>query len=332
MLTFGLIVYYIDSSREITFHIAQRRDSLAYINYLRGNVPPNKLERYLALMSIEEKYRLQHHSFEDLWKDLFSDPYMIKDSYYWQAFDKFEKNLEILKKSLIDDHSSFLLEWSFPKGRKKKFSEPDLVCALREYREETRSKCYLELIDHSPLSVTRQFRDQTYTTYYYIAKSKFQPKPRLYTFQTGSIKRQSISNETGDLVWATHMQAQQLLPIHLTDVLKEAFSIIKDNGKQYIVLQDAINKYGNIGTPNRKSSTFTRVGQSGKINESIQSDIERKQIAATEGEFKREYTNDFIQFLQFAIEFEEHNPDNPRIIQFLDESVIGRGTEEIKHP
>jgi 8-oxo-dGTP pyrophosphatase MutT (NUDIX family) len=257
---------------------------------------------------------------------------MIKDSYYWQAFDKFEKNLEILKKSLIDDHSSFLLEWSFPKGRKKKFSEPDLVCALREYREETRSKCYLELIDHSPLSVTRQFRDQTYTTYYYIAKSKFQPKPRLYTFQTGSIKRQSISNETGDLVWATHMQAQQLLPIHLTDVLKEAFSIIKDNGKQYIVLQDAINKYGNIGTPNRKSSTFTRVGQSGKINESIQSDIERKQIAATEGEFKREYTNDFIQFLQFAIEFEEHNPDNPRIIQFLDESVIGRGTEEIKHP
>lgn len=332
MLTFGLIVYYIDSSREITFHIAQRRDSLAYINYLRGNVPPDKLERYLSLMTIEEKYRLQHHSFEDLWKDLFSDPYMIKDSYYWQAFDKFEKNLEILKESLIDDHSSFLLEWSFPKGRKKKFSEPDLVCALREYREETRSKCYLELIDHPPLSVTRQFRDQTYTTYYYIAKSKFQPRPRLYTFHTGSIKRQSISNETGDLVWATQMQAQQLLPIHLTDVLKEAFSIIKDNnGKQYIVLQDAIDKYGNIGTLNRKSSTFTRVSQPRKIIEPIQSDIERKQ-SATNREGKSKGENDLIQFLQFAIEFEEHNPDNPRIIQFLDESVIDKGPGGIKHP
>ena len=42
-VTYGLVVYYSDYNRRRYYHLVQRRDTLAYIHFLRGNVPSEKI-------------------------------------------------------------------------------------------------------------------------------------------------------------------------------------------------------------------------------------------------------------------------------------------------
>lgn len=244
VLTFGLVVYHQNPGEEPVFHISQRRDSLAYIHFIRGKVPDDKLELYFTRMTAEEKKRIQSNFFEDLWFDLFSDTSRKKTEQFRKARDRFEQCRgileEIYKKT---QNQSIVLEWGLPKGRKKHQQEPDLVCAQREYREETRNKCYLEFLDYPPIECKHHIRNEK--VIYYIARSKFRPRPKRYTLNFGNIYRDSISEETGDLRWLTLFEALKLVPPMYQRVLQEVSSVLKHDITSFLVLQDAITKYGN---------------------------------------------------------------------------------------
>lgn len=241
---FGLIVYYHDPvSHETFYHIAQRRDSVGYINFLHGRVHPDKLTRVFNFMTPEEKHRLLSHPFDDLWRDLYSDSYRFKTSEYEFArnyhrnFDK-----EYLENLISISTNTFRLDWCIPKGKKKHLDEPDLVCSLREYREETRNRSYLEIHDTPPILSEVRFDNRLYQTYYFIAKSKFQPRPYYHTLEINGIRRVSVSEETSTLEWATLTRCKELLPERLYNTILIADELIKTS-PPFILLKDAVPKY-----------------------------------------------------------------------------------------
>lgn len=257
MDTFGLIVYYRDpGTGRITYHLSQRRDSLAYIHFLQGRVPDDKLVRYFSLMTKDEKLRLTKYPFDILWADLFSYRHHgcrgkeeAAARFAWLS----QGSPSRIEKALSECDTSITLEWSFPKGRKKREDEPDLVCAFREYREETHNRCYLDIVDTPPLMTEYTLGVTPYRTFYYLAKSKFQPPTRYYWRNAPLIPRKYVSDETGDLKWVVFDDALGLLPPRLHHILKQADQQIRAlteevkgadrDSKGFISLQDGITKY-----------------------------------------------------------------------------------------
>ena len=148
--SFGLICYKIIEN-EIYYLMVQRKDSLCYTEFIRGKYDIKNI-RYLAkLFSKMTKYehnRILTNDFDSLWNGMWVDntnnmrkEYQISQS----KFNKLKNGYRVRSNNeIIDvDVSSMILkfhteepEWEFPKGRRK-INEKDLVCALREFEEET---------------------------------------------------------------------------------------------------------------------------------------------------------------------------------------------------
>ena len=132
----------------------QRKDSLCYIEFLRGKYDIYNLDYIQTLIdkcSLEEKERLSS-PFDILWKKLWllddDDDSFIDTSDYRKGCDKFNKlskgylymktnkyiNLDFFITNSTTSYSES--EWEFPKGRRNN-NESDLECAQREFGEET---------------------------------------------------------------------------------------------------------------------------------------------------------------------------------------------------
>jgi len=118
-----------------------RKDSLGYVDFLRGKYSlydTNYLQNLINEMTLEEKKRILTCDFHDLWNNLWgvSQPRQYHD----ESRDSFEKFQEIkgkLKKLVAASTTNWVFpEWGFPKGRRN-YQENDLICALREFQEET---------------------------------------------------------------------------------------------------------------------------------------------------------------------------------------------------
>lgn len=123
--------------------LIQRRDSLGFVDILRGKYnmqDTDYIQRQLAVMTDEERQRLLHTDFEQLWKEMWGP-----DS----ADVQYKKDKDISRTKLLQLRESVLPplvadctahwdtpEWGFPKGRRDPY-ESDLACALREVQEET---------------------------------------------------------------------------------------------------------------------------------------------------------------------------------------------------
>ena len=238
-ITYGLIVFYPEKDN-ILYHVCQRRDTLAYIQFIKGQVHESRLEICLSFMTINERQRIKSHDFSDLWTDLFSMPQLLINDKYLKAkeiFDKFDKKLLDKIK-----HSS-TLEWTIPKGRKKHTNEFPLLCAKREYVEETTNRSFLYFVDTPPIQCIDDIKKEI--TYFFIAKSKYKYYHKHYILDN-KIKRYSISPETKDLKWVTVDEAKNFLkPIHF-NVLQKAHDIIKDNDFKFECVNSMIKKYSTL--------------------------------------------------------------------------------------
>jgi len=126
----------------------RRRDSLAYVEFLRGKYKMDAAD-YIQLlingMTLEERQRLLSMSFDKLWETLWNN----------QNTRQFRTECEIARRTFealknTGDYYGKLLstyvsqaasqwnepEWGFPKGRRA-LHETELGCALREFNEET---------------------------------------------------------------------------------------------------------------------------------------------------------------------------------------------------
>jgi 8-oxo-dGTP pyrophosphatase MutT (NUDIX family) len=133
------------SRREDKFLVVQRKDSFAFVEFMRGKYRATDTEYLLQLfegMTAKERAAVAVSEFDDLWNMLWNGFAKTKSRpEYAEASKKFER-LRDTSGADID----WLLgstkgrkepEWGFPKGRRSTSSESDVDCALRELHEET---------------------------------------------------------------------------------------------------------------------------------------------------------------------------------------------------
>jgi len=131
----------------------RRRDTLGYIDFMRGKYSTHNKDYILNMikqMTDYEKQNLLTKSFYELWKDLWGKD-EAATQYKMEEFISKEK-FNLLKEGVIFKDEKYSLEtlinevnensnwkepeWGFPKGRRN-YKEKDFDCAVREFAEET---------------------------------------------------------------------------------------------------------------------------------------------------------------------------------------------------
>lgn len=130
--------------------IIKRKDSLAFIDFMRGKyIMEDKIYilNLLNNMSINERSYLLTNDFDTIWSYLWNyntnNLYRNEEKLSKIKFNKLKSGYtSILEsynlKDLVDlcDKKYTEPEWGFPKGRRN-YHEKDIVCGLREFEEET---------------------------------------------------------------------------------------------------------------------------------------------------------------------------------------------------
>lgn len=145
VMSFGLICYrknyYIN---EYEYLMIQRRNSLSFVEFIRGKYELSSIDyikELMTLMTVYERKILTQMTFEALWNKVWYNSYVKNHilADYNKARDKFEtlRRSGILMKLLSETYTKYYEpEWGFPKGRRK-IREKDIDCAIREFCEET---------------------------------------------------------------------------------------------------------------------------------------------------------------------------------------------------
>lgn len=128
--------------------LIRRRDSLGYVDFLRGKYSLSNtsyIATLLASMSGEELARLLVRPFDELWTNLWNAQntrqFRLEYESAKRTFDSFRATGDIAGKTLsryVAEVPSTWREpeWGFPKGRRSSH-ETELACAAREFAEET---------------------------------------------------------------------------------------------------------------------------------------------------------------------------------------------------
>jgi len=209
--SYGIILFYILDG-VYRFLIAQRRDTIEYIDYLRGRYTDSQLELYFSLMTQSEKDRLANWSFEELWDDLWID----KNNNFWKniypkAMSKYNHKKNVMLQLLQENEKSTIEpSWGFPKG-KKEINETDIECAMREFSEETGMTInYTNLLTEPPFKETyRGTNGRIYTTVYYLAYCDSEIP--IVKIPLNGIRKETVSDEIGELKWVTLEESRQFL-------------------------------------------------------------------------------------------------------------------------
>lgn len=146
----GIIVFRKNEQGQNEYLMIRRKDSIGYVEFMRGkyNIYSKMyLINLISEMTMDEKNRILTNDFDTLWKQLWGDDintqYRGEEKISREKFDSLKLGILINDKeytieSLINesDTSWNETEWGFPKGRHNN-QEKDLLCALREFEEET---------------------------------------------------------------------------------------------------------------------------------------------------------------------------------------------------
>jgi 8-oxo-dGTP pyrophosphatase MutT (NUDIX family) len=132
--------------------LIQRRDSLGFVEILRGKYNPVDIEyvtKQIQGMTDKERERLVTVPFDELWSELWGID-ARSSSHYRNDKEVSRQKLQLLRDGVDTTEGKFSFqslieqctihwdtpEWGFPKGRRDPH-ENDLACALREMTEET---------------------------------------------------------------------------------------------------------------------------------------------------------------------------------------------------
>lgn len=179
VISYGIILF--DNHRHdtsnITFLLTQKRDTFAFIKFIRGCYDTlDSIYKLFSKMTVGERDRIRNYTFDELWDDTWiSKKFLLYTSGYQKAITKYnlikhvipvilnsfdnhgrtmifnnldsqitDRRYPIVRSATRDGGSNHLLEeddeeliWEFPKGKKTNDTESGVDCALREFREET---------------------------------------------------------------------------------------------------------------------------------------------------------------------------------------------------
>ena len=130
-------------NKNIQFLMVQRKHSLGYLEFMRGRYSINNLDSIVHLleqMTPEELNDINATDFDTLWNNLWDSNNIRNKNHHKEYITSKQKfyQLKLLHDDILtktEPQFSFN-EWGFPKGRREPY-ESDLVCAIREFEEET---------------------------------------------------------------------------------------------------------------------------------------------------------------------------------------------------
>ena len=138
--SYGIICYRRDTEGGCKYLMIQRKDSLSFMEFIRGKYEPaNQLYviKLLSGMTTNERNMIQTVPFETLWNYVWYQPSTRLSQEFDAAKNKFMTIVDCLPHLITTSVSPYdEPEWGFPKGRRR-LKENDLVCAIREFGEET---------------------------------------------------------------------------------------------------------------------------------------------------------------------------------------------------
>ena len=204
----GMITFRYNENREIEYLIIRRKETLGYIDFMRGKYPiTNKsyITNMIQQMTVQEKSRLLSVDFTALWADIWGEGH-LNNKYKTEEMtsrDKFEtlksgvmtKNEYFSMKSIIDESSTLNAwnepEWGFPKGRRNN-QEKDFDCAVREFCEETGYSCDTLRHIQNVLPFDETFTGSNYVSYkhkYFLAYMDFRNTANVDNFQKSEVSK-----------------------------------------------------------------------------------------------------------------------------------------------
>ena len=184
---------------EYEYLLIQRKDSLGYVDFLRGKYNEHndyQINHIISEMTDQEIDNITTKNYRELWDKLWNK---VNEKYEQKNEDKY---------NYIKENKSYLLkynswtepEWGFPKGRRN-FKEKDLECALREFEEETGyDKKYINIIKNlNPFDeIFTGSNFKSYKHKYYLAKIN-------YEYSLDDVKFQK--SEIGNMGWFSYEDA-----------------------------------------------------------------------------------------------------------------------------
>ena len=253
VLSCGNIVFRSDTT-EPKILMIQRKDSLCYIDFVRGkydtyNIP--YIQTLLNKCTTDERHRLVTKSYEQLWKELWLVDILdnVNHNEYSKGYDKFTRlksgffyyktKVYISLQYFIDNSDTNYItpEWEFPKGRRNN-KESDRDCAIREFREETN----YEMPDYSLLSnvipFTEEFVGENQVRYRYIYYIGYLLNYNRVAEIIDDNNHQK--SEISDIKWVTKTEAhQRIRDYHYSRkaLINKIFSLIEGMGKDYYMIQ-----------------------------------------------------------------------------------------------
>ena len=145
-MSYGIVA--IRCTPELQYLLIRRRDSISYVDFLRGKYAfsnTDYIATLLAAMTREELARLQTRPFDELWTNLWNAQntrqFRLEHEAAKRMFESFRATGDNTGKTLaryiaeVPTHWEEP-EWGFPKGRRSAH-EMELACAIREFSEET---------------------------------------------------------------------------------------------------------------------------------------------------------------------------------------------------
>lgn len=170
IMSYGLICYR-RQSNTIQYLMVQRKDSLAFMEFIRGKYDPLDIpfiSTLLSHMTVNERELIRSKTFQELWNIVWHQTFVPRQThdYYKDASEKFEKMKKgfhhsatktwICLDQLLNNTTTTFNEpeWGFPKGRRY-LKESDLECAVREFCEETTYQSKeIRVVSHQPYEET----------------------------------------------------------------------------------------------------------------------------------------------------------------------------------
>jgi 8-oxo-dGTP pyrophosphatase MutT (NUDIX family) len=229
------------------FLLVQRKDSLSYVEYIRGKYSYENRSYIMKLfenMTNDERMRITTSDFDILWKEL----WQITDcSTYQREYNDSRNKFNMLKHGYnikTDDSHLFFdiqyvlnnttsvldqTEWGFPKGRRN-INEDDFTCAFREFSEETGIMLeQISVFDHiKPFEEVFSGNNHVrYRHVYYLAISTH-PKPASRVNPRNKMQ----CKEVKDMKWLWYEEAQNLIRpynVERKELFKRVNQIIEKN-------------------------------------------------------------------------------------------------------
>ena len=222
--------------QEIQFLLIQRKDSIGYVELIRGKYKLEDVEYIRAQvhgMTSIERQRTLDLPFDRLWNEMWgSNP---NSKQFTNEYESSRRKIQVLRDSglltsLVEEAgvaSYTTPEWGFPKGRRNP-REDNLTCAMREFNEETGLRPYQYAIVENMEPIRETFFGTNhvhYTHIYYLAICPSELEVDMKKFDT------HMSREVGDIRWASLEEALSLIRpenVEKREILLRVSSILRN--------------------------------------------------------------------------------------------------------